>query len=93
MTKILKKDGIRLEEFDRYKIYRAVELAMGRTDISLSRLETSAIAEDVYREIQDREVVTVNELHDVLFAFFREILCVTCEKRLNNRCFVERNEH
>ena len=90
MTKILKKDGIRLEEFNRYKIYRAVELAMGRTDISLSRLETSAIAEDVYREIQDREVVTVNELHDVVIRNISRVSEIVAQSYKEYRGYKER---
>lgn len=68
MTKILKKDGQRIEKFDEEKIYRAVTLASDRVNINMSPMILKTIALGVMQKIKDYKIIQVEDLHSLVIA-------------------------
>lgn len=66
MVKILKKDGVRVEDFNADKIIRAVNMASDRAGIRLETEELHAISERVLERIKSYEVIPVQELHPIV---------------------------
>lgn len=66
MCIILKKDGIRLEEFNSSKIFNAVLLASDRAGVVLSPDVFDKISNAVYEEIKDCGVVPVADVHELV---------------------------
>ncbi|MFI3211429.1 MAG: anaerobic ribonucleoside-triphosphate reductase [Peptostreptococcaceae bacterium] len=64
MVRILKKDGVRVESFEKGKIHLALNLASERTSIRLSEKELETVSTMVYEDIKDNTVVSVWDLHD-----------------------------
>lgn len=82
MTKILKKDGCRVEEFNSDKIYRAVELASDRANTKLSPVELKRIATNVQTKVSDRVVVPIEDIHALVIEEVAKInpIVATCYK-------------
>lgn len=66
MVKILKKDGVRVEEFTPSKIHRAVNLASERAKIKLDPEELDLISDRVFNRIKDYTVIPVQDLHPIV---------------------------
>ena len=66
MVKILKKDGVRVEEFNADKIIRAVNMASDRAGIRLETEELHTISERVLDRIKSYAVIPVQELHPIV---------------------------
>lgn len=69
--RVLKKDGIRVEEFNPIKIKRAVNLASGRLNTSLNDSEM----EELISKIQnvDVDIIPVSELHGLVIHHLQNI--------------------
>lgn len=66
MVKILKKDGIRVEDFNEKKIFRAVNLASDRAGYKLNPSELKEISDNVYDKIKNYSVIAVQDLHPIV---------------------------
>ena len=66
MVKILKKDGVRVEEFNANKIIRAVNMASDRAGIRLETEELHLISDRVLDRIKSYAVIPVQELHPIV---------------------------
>ena len=66
MVKILKKDGVRVEEFNADKIIRAVNMASDRAGIRLETEELRSISDRVLDRIKSYAVIPVQELHPIV---------------------------
>lgn len=66
MVKILKKDGVRVEDFNADKIIRAVNMASDRAGVKLEPKELHKVAEDVLVNIKDYTVIPVQEVHSIV---------------------------
>ena len=66
MVKILKKDGVRVEEFNADKIIRAVNMASDRAGIRLETEELHTISDRVLDRIKSYAVIPVQELHPIV---------------------------
>lgn len=66
MCIILKKDGIRLEEFNSSKIFNAVLLASDRAGVVLEPEVFEKISNSVYEQIKDCGVIPVADVHDLV---------------------------
>lgn len=66
MVKILKKDGVRVEDFMPEKIHRAVGMASDRAGVTLEPKKLQMISDGVYDKIKTYTVIPVSELHDLV---------------------------
>lgn len=66
MTKILKKDGIRVEEFEAEKIYRAITLASDRAGVRIEPTGLQNIITNVQFKIAPYEIIPVQDLHPIV---------------------------
>lgn len=66
MVKILKKDGVRVEDFNANKIIRAVNMASDRAGIRLETEELHLISDRVLDRIKSYAVIPVQELHPIV---------------------------
>lgn len=66
MVKILKKDGVRVEDFNADKIIRAINMASDRAGIKLEVNELQAISDNVLNRIESYAVIPVQELHPIV---------------------------
>lgn len=66
MVKILKKDGVRVEDFNPDKIIRAVNMASDRAGIMLEAEELQAISNNVLKRIESYAVIPVQEVHPIV---------------------------
>ena len=66
MVKILKKDGVRVEDFNADKIIRAVNMASDRAGIRLETEELRSISDRVLDRIKSYAVIPVQELHPIV---------------------------
>ena len=71
MVKVLKKDGVRVETFDKEKIIRAVELASDRAGVKLEPETLMGICDLVYVRVKHYEVIPVQELHPIVINAMR----------------------
>lgn len=68
MVKILKKDGVRVENFNPEKICRAVNMASDRAGERLEPKDLTAIVEGVLDKIKDYTVIPVQEMHPIVIS-------------------------
>lgn len=62
-VKVLKKDGVRVEEFDGEKILKAIDLASGRVKVLLTVEEKDEILAFVKKCLKGKVVVPVGDMH------------------------------
>lgn len=73
MVKILKKDGVRVEDFNPNKICRAVNLASDRAKERLEPKDLVEIVEGVLCKIQNYTVIPVQDIHPIVIDEIRNI--------------------
>lgn len=73
MVKILKKDGVRVEDFDPEKIHRAITLASDRALTRLEGKQLEDISNRVLNRIKSYEVIPVQELHPIVIEEIKEV--------------------
>lgn len=66
MVKILKKDGVRVEDFNADKIIRAVNMASDRAGIRLETEELRSVSDRVLDRIKSYAVIPVQDLHPIV---------------------------
>lgn len=66
MVKILKKDGVRVEDFNPDKICRAVNLASDRAKERLEPKDLSQIVDGVLNRIKEYTVIPVQDIHPIV---------------------------
>lgn len=73
MVKILKKDGVRVEEFNADKIIRAVNMASDRAGVKLEPKDLVKITEEVLCNIKDYTVIPVQEVHPIVIEAINKV--------------------
>ena len=73
MVKILKKDGVRVENFEPEKICRAVNLASDRAKEKLTPIDLAQIVEEVLDKIKDYTVIPVQDVHPIVIEEVRKV--------------------
>ena len=66
MIKILKKDGVRVEDFNPTKIHRAIDMASDRAGIKLEPNQLQQIVENILNRIGDKSIIPVYDLHPIV---------------------------
>lgn len=73
MVKILKKDGVRVEDFNADKIIRAVNMASDRAGVKLEPKDLVEITEEVLCNIKDYTVIPVQEVHPIVIEAINKV--------------------
>lgn len=66
MVQILKKDGIRVEDFDPDKICRAVNMASDRAGVRIEPKDLEVITQRVFSRVNSYTVIPVQEIHPIV---------------------------